>query len=970
MGDSNEDRMIVEDILTQYISGSIFSKLRTFKCYDPDINKDIELPENGEYYLVKWKDYSILECSWVERSKLEGNIKIDPNNIFKEFIKNNQLGSMIVQPALNKEYNADILMPEKIINKQLRDDSSMGYFVKWNYNDEIFISSESSEFFTSPEYSLLIKRYEDRTKPIVSIRDSKTNPKGFSKNDPTIKYVKEVIRSLKRGNVTWCYNSLQFKFELFKMLYREMTMGLTGPFIFVTEESNIPFYKENINRFFPDINITFLLDRPTTVPLQKIRKDELYRNDKRGFYNGIIISTPNMLRIKRKVFVDILFCDMDPQAAFQFNFFCEEKSICILYDKFTESEALRSRIEKRKLGEVSFLEYTPINYYIKYIDVFLHMKEEQINMYNTMKSLMSKSTTNKDLCLEMMKRILTDPSLYKGNNLGCKVEFIIYLIKLILNNTQFKIAVLGDYDKTLRTISEKLNCNMIEWELNFPLVECICSLMFLNDIESNEKENIIQEYKKKNGNRQDKLKINNRIVCVDNSCSRMFLDLSMIDIVIDLSNEYSPLFESIIRTKYLMLSKKNLFVFELTISESLDEITTMMNELDQELSTSEKTQIYYQLLTKHNFKYGYTGKLKPINETYLINDLLTFKSHEEIHQIVLDVDNDQIRLINGFAKKGKIYPIDELNEQIDTNTLNKSSSDEVQIEEHNKENNEINKSSLEQIKTIKSPTLQNKNEMKLKDLIVGPKKFNKERILEKYGRLDHEGNVIKQHEEIEQNNLLEQHDKNQNNTSVIIPIVPLEELKVVPMDDSDTSEEIIIENELHKIFKKYIPTMRIEKINEWLNCIESCIHRFGSNVSNWKIDKTQFVPITSFQLQIIVNEILSNPNCPKEVITHSQMYSILSYAMKLVYECKTLLPVIPSTCLSWDISCDIALLMCISNYGLGVTELYLNDFVIGGVLSLGHYSTTEEKIKFLNSRIDNLVDEYFKIFKAQEKNKF
>ena len=136
------DSLIIENIITSFKpSSSLFSLPKTFDLYDTESEQFLPFPqenvinntnkneqnEEKEYFLVEWQNYSFVECSWIEKSQLFKNKKIDPENKFKNYLKENKMKKDFdFQPNLHKIINGEMLIPEKILkNAEEEDDENV-----------------------------------------------------------------------------------------------------------------------------------------------------------------------------------------------------------------------------------------------------------------------------------------------------------------------------------------------------------------------------------------------------------------------------------------------------------------------------------------------------------------------------------------------------------------------------------------------------------------------------------------------------------------------------------------------------------------------------------------------------------------------------------------------------------------------------------------------------------------------------
>ncbi|ELP94589.1 hypothetical protein EIN_497490 [Entamoeba invadens IP1] len=290
-------------------------------------------------------------------------------------------------------------------------------------------------------------------------------------------------------------------------------------------------------------------------------------------------------------------------------------------------------------------------YYIKYIDTYIWMKGEQRKIYNKMTSsaIRNKITEN---TFEKMKKFLTDPILCQYDSVpSCKLDFVLRLLKSIHKLSKMKVAVLGMHHRTLVDIAKKYDGNVISKDTK-PRKNRVVSKL----LECTETSGLTSVYRRNASEfAEGEIKRNSWLVCVNTLSNSDELNLSSIDIVIDIGNSYSPLFEDDIKEKYKMLCKKNLIVFELSVKESIDEITTMMNEMDEELTPQQELMVYGKMLKMDKFDYGYRGELAPIDDAILVNEYLPFKD-EMTRQLVLEIDGKSMAIVFDFEKKFIITP--------------------------------------------------------------------------------------------------------------------------------------------------------------------------------------------------------------------------------------------------------------------------------------------------------------------------
>ncbi|KAL7718930.1 Chromo domain-containing protein [Entamoeba marina] len=747
------------------------------------------------------------------------------------------------------------------------------------------------------------------------------------------------------------YHILFLKF--LELLFKK---GTKGPYLIITDIEHIDFYKDNIRRYIPNALVTYITENSSDNSIYDILLKELYVEDTTLIRSSFVIMTDQSFRFKNKTHFDFMIIDVPTELKVSLSF---KINTFVVFGNNPDIPRLLKQISKPKqtqhITPVKDEEQNPPS--LKYVDVFLMMTKKQKEVYNKITSLMKTNLNQNDLIIEEMKRALTFPIVCSmGSEMrGCKYTFVIHLINILLKHTHLKIAVFGDYDKLLRNVASKTSANFIDWEIDIirnkivsNILSCTSSTevkkiidsykQTINDLKTKEqsKMNIIEEKKKSLSSipAPDIQHIfepqpNCRIVCIDNNCVGTNLNFSSIDVVINLSNEYTPLFESTLKTKYCISTEKSCYVFELSICETIDEVTSAMNELDDVLTQDQVNAIYTDTVLNNTFKF----------------DLLDNHKKEKL-QLVLSINktkhqtnSKQITVYDDINKSGFIDP-KSIPSTIKQRTI--SLSNAVPDKKKTTEPKTPTKESIEKVvKITNKERIENmlNNEMRIG---LDGKQYKKSKLKE----TEEAKSKVETPYERRMKKLNE------------ITDVPIEKTIVMEESESVTSQEEITETEFHRLLKKKSPLSSIEKIHNWVQTCESALIRFGNDVNNWGEIVDQFIPLTKQQLQIIINEYLNSVEVSDTIKIAVLNNRIMRIAISKILSRTGLLPFPKPKFSIWDNSCDITLLLAIEKYGMNVPKLYLNDPILRGVLSMSGCREEQEKIQFLNERVTILIEAY------------
>ncbi|BFU23321.1 hypothetical protein KM1_077490 [Entamoeba histolytica HM-3:IMSS] len=959
MVDSSSDTFEVNDILTFIDQSHIFEYADVFKYFIPSKLVYEEIPSNTLLFLVMWKNFSILRSTWVSREEIEGNSRLDPDNVFKKFIDQNTIDGILYQPRLTKIIPARDLVPEKILSSCYDETATEMFTVKWKYCGNVFISTEEPSFFNNPRYKMLIPQYRNKVekiKPLSSL--SKVPTLNIETINPEYKEEVEicnnVFEKLHKNHGCWIKKIGETDGELFVthklkitiLQYMKLLMDndIKGPHLIVTDESGIDFYKENIEKFIPNAYVTFINKIPKEEDMKEVLDNELYHTETDCLKCSFVVTTTLAFQFRVNVEFDIAIVDTEPTLFFNSKYYIKEHTFLLLYNGAFDEAIIKNHCRRRKIKELQIFEYNMFSYFIRYVDVYLNIHQIQKPIYNDLITI-AKSCNNEQtgVILNEIKKLLIYPKMFDTNlkTQGTKVDFILKCIKIIGSIPGIKLAVLGDYDMPLRYISKITRSNYIDWNIDIKKTKAICEIMKCSSEKNAEKVKDLFEKELNNDNTRKSpitLSGNSRVVCVHNSCISTEIDLSCIDIVIDMSNDYTPLFETNIRNKYMMATVKQIIAFDMSIKNTIDEITSSMNELDETLTLSQELQVYRNLIKYNSYRFGYKGKAKSIKFGKLGQEILKYGTEYEQLQLVIEVMKDDIEIISNFEKNGFIS-INDINKEI------------------NIQNQQLSK--LQNLpKTLKLPVTIEHSSKKTPSLKFSPPTiFNKERLSQKYPEQFNSENKLvkpisldKSINDTKQNSLKQQ------------PEIPIGKLEVInDLSDSNTmeEEEPIINPNLINIIKEHSQLIQQDKAIQWIKSLTSAIKRYGRDLRLWKIDFTQFIPLTKVQLQYIVDKLLTTlPPIDPQLTKMANIMETFTKANNFVAKKKALLPYPECSLKFWDCSCDIELLQLIIENGLNVPELYLNDIIIRSVLEISGLITEKQKCEFLKIRIDKLYKCY------------
>ena len=1012
--------LIIEQIITFIDNKTQLDENNIFEYFIPSINKYAEIPDKTRLFLIQWKDTIIKNSTWISREEIERNQQqIDPNNIFKKFIEKNTVDGVLYQPVLTKSIQAKDLVPEKIISMKMDENNNELYEVKWRYNEKNMYTFEQKEFFNDTYNKMLLDQFNNQYKPNKSNSKTKKNEKETNKylsectdissiikkcslketSTHEMKELTEAFELITKNNNVWIKfkdddgnecRHYQMKLVLMQMLQLLMEKQYKGPYLIVADEDNYDLYRRNLHRFIPQAYATFIPSYPETDEEKEQIEKELYDSTTGHIKSTFVVTTLNGIYFKENTLFDLVIVDADPAVFFKGKWKVKLNHFLLMYDGKYNEQILQTYCSNKKIGNLVSRKRDYWIPPIQYVDCYIDLNQTQRMKYDNLGYTIKTNQKQADIILDEMKKLLIYPPLFDRNieTHGTKYEGIMRIIQVFGQLRNVKIAILCDYDLPLRKIAEKTSANVIDSIVNIERTKAICQMIACKT--ETEAKTIAIDYndklKKKGYTKENDVLANERIVCVHNGCFDIGLDLSPIDVVIDMSNDYTPLYESNLRNKYLIATQSNIISFNLSSNETIEEITQSMNELDVVLTKEQQLEIYFESLKNYIYQYGFTKtKDRKLNAKDFAERIGRFaNSHSS--QLVIDIKRNDFFAVEGFKKRGYIYlknynqeeqekkqqkeyPPLQFNshdaskqskhqsdsfEEIEIDTAEKP----IQMEEEKMKENEPGEVLCVDLSSA-HPISHKQAKTKHQPSIV----TNKERIRQKHPELFEKKSVeMVNKQTTPQPSPYEMKQQQLKNITPIEnePLIVGDDLDSITSEDDETTQTFQVVNKFNPIFKKYIPFITYEKTSLWLVTFISTIQRYGKNVHYWNDEvREQFVPLSKTQIQQVVDELMNHEDFDNEAKQKANMMELFINVFNYIESQKGILPECATDkCKHWDSSCDVNLVSLIVQHGLNVPELYLNNIVMKGVLDISGVKTDQKKMEFLTERTEQLFNHY------------
>ncbi|EDR23570.1 hypothetical protein, conserved [Entamoeba dispar SAW760] len=167
-------------------------------------------------------------------------------------------------------------------------------------------------------------------------------------------------------------------------------------------------------------------------------------------------------------------------------------------------------------------------------------------------------------------------------------------------------------------------------------------------------------------------------------------------------------------------------------------------------------------------------------------------------------------------------------------------------------------------------------------------------------------------------------------------------------------------NELMKLLKKIHPIIKEKESRKFAEMIVSYLLRFGNDINTWNSgNEFNVFDKTSLQ-ENVINSFIKERTLQVNIYTNVVLYRRITRAVKNIKINNFIIPIeLQEFYLKseWKFADDLRLMLQIAKYGIGVYELYLNDSLLDYSLTMKmHFSTIEEKRRFLASRVEDLLD--------------
>ena len=938
MESRSDEGFEIARILTHFPPETVFRAFSCFRYFVPSKNIFEVFPTDRNLFLVEWKNYSIAEASWVSRDEIVAHeAELDPHGIYKRYLEEHRFGTETFQTSVNKVIPAIELLPEKILRTFFDETGTEVYALKWDFHGDLFVSEEIDTFFLRPEYAPLLDRFKTTTAectplashplPVAPLRNTRFPAR-------TVELARAVVEHAVRAEPVVVPACFHLRRALLASLGALIADGYKGPYLIVTDQERLDFWREAIMRFLPAVDVTYITSSFASSAYAETLTAVVYFPETDQVKSPLVVSTSYLTTFRPATEFDILVIDTNPANLFMSTFFVNERTFVIIADEFDETAVNRYARRKhfKRLQVLAPFAAAPLPA-IHYIDVYIDLKERHRALYDDVAGRIL-GETNPSCAFEELKRLIMFPSLSLQHSRlkGCKVGFVLELIALLVEHTSLKVCALGDYDTMLAYVALKTKANYVDWSIDVPRNK-LCSAV-INAASEDEARRVIAAFPPPPAI-PDELTVgqppshfvpqpNVRVICVDANCYNAHLDLSCVDIVVNLSNEYTPFIEEQLRSKFNIATVKDVFVFELTALNTIDEVTSSMNEMDTVFTASELIQRYTDALRPNGFAYGISGTPEPVVFADFVRSLARPAGAAELStSLHYNAEGKLFAFPAGFARNCTLPPPEKKPER----------------RPHKKKAPAARQTNFERI------CLRRTYRLGIDGLyhVVDPKR------------------PAAAHPPLAE--VPEGPEKRPASAWSCAHARYATAPQTLPEEPITEDEDAPAPPPLLDVIRPFAPLASERQLQTSYAIITSAMRRYGRCVRDWKRAKDDLCAFTNAELQTIADALLGAPACPPDLAAAAERFAFVRRVVTQLTGQQALFASPPSPARFWDATCDLCLVMAVYHNGLHVPFLYLNDVVLRSVLQMSgmclpradsRADTDEAKCDFLTQRFETL----------------